>query len=69
MGTEGMTRDEIKDIRDGLRGCLDVLDELDGVEAWGREERREALDMLSEIGHYTERQKMYYKQYRGLMKD
>lgn len=64
-----MTKDEIKYIRENLRRSLADLDRLDTVEPWGRQERQEALDSLSDIGHYTERQKMYYKQYRGLMKD
>lgn len=64
-----MTKDEIQDIRDDLRRSLDRLEELDTIEAWGRDEHREALDTLSDIGHAVERQKAYYRQYRGLMRD
>ena len=64
-----MTRDEIGDIRQNLRDALEALDELDSVETWTDTERQEAMDVLSDFGHFVERQKMYYRQYRGFLKD
>jgi hypothetical protein len=61
-----MTKDEIKDIRENLRGILDSLDDLDRAAEW---DSQEAKDLLSDFSHYTERQKAYYRQYRGLMRD
>lgn len=64
-----MTKDEIKDIRENLRDILAGLDELDKLEAWDKVASREAKDLLSDFSHYADRQKSYYKQYRGLMRD
>jgi hypothetical protein len=61
-----MTKDEIKDIRENLRGILDSLDNLDRVEEC---DSQEAKDLLSDFAHYADRQKQYYRQYRGLMRD
>jgi hypothetical protein len=64
-----MTRDEIQNIRENLRDILDGLDELDRLGTWDRTASREAKDLLSDFSHYAERQKSYYGQYRGLMRD
>jgi hypothetical protein len=64
-----MTKDEIKDIRENLRDILAGLDELDKLETWDKVASREAKDLLSDFSHYADRQKSYYKQYRGLMRD
>ena len=64
-----MTKDEIKDIRGTLRDILEELDRLDGLETWDSTARRKAKDCLSDFAHYAERQKSYYGQYRGLMRD
>ena len=64
-----MTKDEIKDIRENLRDILAGLDELDELETWDKVASREAKDLLSDFSHYADRQKSYYKQYRGLMRD
>ena len=64
-----MTKDEIKDIRENLRDILVGLDELDKLETWDKVASREAKDLLSDFSHYADRQKSYYKQYRGLMRD
>ncbi len=64
-----MTRDEIADIRENLRDILNGLDELDKVDTWDKVANREAKDLLSDFSHYADRQKSYYRQYRGLMRD
>lgn len=64
-----MTKDEIQSIRENLREILDELDTLDELETWDKASSRRAGDCLSDFSYYTERQKMYYKQYRGFMKD
>lgn len=64
-----MTKDEIKAIRENIRDILDGLDELDKLETWDKLASREAKDLLSDFSHYAERQKSYYGQFRGLMRD
>ena len=64
-----MTKDEIKDIRENLRATLRELDRLDELEDWSQTARHLARDLLSDFSHYTERQKAYYGQYRGIMRD
>ena len=68
-GAEGMTKDDIKDIRRNIQQDLEGLERLEDVEPWGRAEKQEAMTCLSEMGYYVERMKAYYKQYKGIMRD
>lgn len=64
-----MAHEEIKDIRENLRDILNGLDELDKLEEWDKVAAREARNLLSDFSHYADRQKSYYKQYKGILRD
>ncbi len=61
-----MTREEIKDIHRNIRETVDELEKMDTSERWGDTANQKAKTLLSELEHYVEREKDYYKQYRNV---
>ena len=61
-----MTREEIKDIHANIRQTVDELEKMDTAERWGDTANQKAETLLSELEHYVEREKDYYKQYRKI---
>jgi len=64
-----MTRDEIQDIHENIRRAVDALSEYDKMETWSKADTKEVMLLLSELDHYNSREKSYYRQYRGIMRD
>lgn len=61
-----MLKDEIKDIHRNIRETVDELEKMDTAERWGDTAHQKAKTLLSELEHYVEREKDYYKQYRKI---
>ena len=61
-----MLKDEIKDIHRNIRETVDELEKMDTTERWGDTANQKAETLLSELEHYVEREKDYYKQYRNV---
>ena len=62
-----MLKDEIKDIHRNIRETVDELEKMDTAERWGGTANQKAKTLLSELEHYVEREKDYYKQYRDII--
>ena len=62
-----MLKDEIKDIHRNIRETVDELEKMDTAERWGHTANQKAETLLSELEHYVEREKDYYKQYRNII--
>jgi len=61
-----MLKDEIKDLHRNIRETVDELEKMDTAERWGDTANQKAKTLLSELEHYVEREKDYYKQYRKI---
>ena len=62
-----MLKDEIKDIHRNIRETVDELEKMDTAERWVDTANQKAETLLSELEHYVEREKDYYKQYRNII--